>query len=413
MKSSCQLISVLLHLCACVSAVFCDARQDGRKVCASVGRSTFGLSLAQRHAKLELGPEMIKHRNAHTWVESEELGYKVMIPSKDKTSIGSPRPSYSNLLEGTPTGKKIRWEVSKLDLSPDDQGDWVFAMHHKAGTAVGELIALQLCTATGRKIYKYTYRETPADCTRCCHVLVKSYLEDFDTWMARVTSNSNGRFAHLVRNPVEMVISGYVYHWRGSESGWTNSTSCSRDMCSLPASEGEGLDKHEADALFQKMDLAQSLKHIGCSGYSTYLECVRSSTVKEGLNIETKRAHTTLSTMTEMTDRLRMFDQTISLCGDGFKPESFEGSVKNLVTFLGIPEEQVSHVVADAYEAVFHGRKSEKMIYGHSASMQSESSDDAILDASLVADEVRAWKSEPLPADLNDLQSRSACEMLD
>ena len=49
-----------------------------------------------------------------------------------------------------------------------------------------------------------------------CHFLVKIYPEDLDLWLKRVWRNPHNRLIHFVRDPIEMIASGYLFHRRGA-----------------------------------------------------------------------------------------------------------------------------------------------------------------------------------------------------
>eukprot|EP00928_Gymnodinium_smaydae_P091099 TRINITY_DN747_c0_g1_i1.p1 TRINITY_DN747_c0_g1~~TRINITY_DN747_c0_g1_i1.p1 ORF type:complete len:419 (+),score=31.83 TRINITY_DN747_c0_g1_i1:30-1259(+) len=390
----------------------CHARQVIREACADARVSPNALSLAQKYATFDLGTK-VTEQEKDIMPASEVFDDERMIPVDGKHNASADVSSARKLelIQYHPAHKmNAHWEISQITPSSDDHGDWVFAMHHKSGTTVGALVALQLCTATGRPIYKYTYREKPMPCKRCCHLLIKSFPEDFPSWLALAKSSRYGRLIHIVRNPIEMIVSGYRYHWRGSEIEWTNSSVCSRDTCTLPAAKGKGLDKVEADALFQKENFVQFLKSIGCGRHSTYLECLRGSSVTRGLNVEARRARPTLTAVQTITQLMSTSNQTLSLCGDLMKMDKFNNTIRHLVAWLGVPGTQVPKLSDECYNAVFNGRRSQKMIYSHSATMLRKHKDIAgLLDTDVLEADISQWKKKTKPAWLVRLSKNAAC----
>jgi len=104
----------------------------------------------------------------------------------------------------------------------------IFASHHKTGTAVLNDVAQTVAQILELDIEKKLSRSRPGhgssfheapDWSRSLH-LYQTF--DSDAWRAIVSSRetqSRVRLVHLVRDPVETVISGYWYHCRTGDTG--------------------------------------------------------------------------------------------------------------------------------------------------------------------------------------------------
>eukprot|EP00316_Scyphosphaera_apsteinii_P000538 CAMPEP_0119337810 /NCGR_PEP_ID=MMETSP1333-20130426/94756_1 /TAXON_ID=418940 /ORGANISM="Scyphosphaera apsteinii, Strain RCC1455" /LENGTH=911 /DNA_ID=CAMNT_0007348943 /DNA_START=93 /DNA_END=2828 /DNA_ORIENTATION=- len=219
-------------------------------------------------------------------------------------------------------------------------GEWIFVAHHKSGTTVGKVLADELCLAFGRPIYKYTYRERPiepeAPGAPLCHFLIKIYAEDLDLWLARVWRSPYNRLVHFVRDPVAMIASGYLFHRRGSELVWTNSTACSRDLCLLPEAWGADGSKRFAAAAFRSMPAALWLREYGCPKASaSYYTCLNSLPAESGLKVEARRAYATIRTMVDV-DALARGPRTFSVQLERLQYKTFNSTVAHLVNWLAL-----------------------------------------------------------------------------
>ena len=110
---------------------------------------------------------------------------------------------------------------------------------------------------------------------------------------------------------------GYLFHRRGSELAWTNSTRCSRDLCALPELWGAQKSKLTAAPIFHSLMAAPWLKQYGCDPSlgaegATLHRCLNALPVRAGLEVEARRAHNTLRTMLDVDELVRS-PQTYSL----------------------------------------------------------------------------------------------------
>ena len=240
-------------------------------------------------------------------------------------------------------------------------------------------LARTLCRAVGRVTIPIIFRELPPDPAAMvptrepkCFFMVKIHAEDLDGWLNHLWSRPGGRLVHLIRAPEEMVASGYLYHFRGSESIWTNSTTCSRDLCVPDDADGAGYprieistdEKRESDSvrsiaaqkrcslprLFTPMALLPWLRAYGCPEDAvTYLECLRRVDQPQGLRIEARRAAATLSDMLDISARTAG-DRTLEIPLEQLKPGRFNKTVAALAEWIGAANTatEVEHIVANA-----------------------------------------------------------------
>ena len=263
------------------------------------------------------------------------------------------------------------------------EGDWVFLAHHKSGTMVGLAIARTLCSARGRVTTLVIFRELPPDPQEMvptrepmCFFMTTVYEEDLDGWLDHLWSRAGGRLVHMIRAPEEMVESGYKYHHRGSESSWTASKECSRDLCVPDDAVGAGqprvpqnelnaaasaaywhvwkLKKSAVTKLFAPMRLVSWLRAYGCPyNATTYFDCLRQVGQTQGIRIEARRAAATLTDMLDISARAAG-DRTLELPLNQLKPERFNRTVLALAEWLGVPgtPDQLDGRVAAAAKAL-------------------------------------------------------------
>jgi len=242
-------------------------------------------------------------------------------------------------------------------------GEWIFVAHHKSGTTVGKVLADALCEAFSRPVVKYTYRERPVEPevpnSSLCHFLIKIYSEDLDMWLKRLWRNPHNRLIHFVRDPVEMVSSGYLFHKRGSEIEWTNATTCSRDLCYLPEPYMAGGTKRDAAVGFRAMPASPWLREFGCSkAYHSYYSCLRELPPVAGLRVEARRAYATLRTMLDV-DLLARGPRTKTINLQELRSNEFNKTVGDLADYLAAANETVldsisrSNVVDQAFNTTF------------------------------------------------------------
>lgn len=152
-----------------------------------------------------------------------------------------------------------------------------------------------------------------AECAACAMVMLYSlppshaqiYPADVEMWLERLRVSPLNKMVHYVRDPIEMVGSGYLYHLRGSERHWTGSPMCSRDVCSLPDSWGEGLDLDRALKVFESQQVEPWLHAYGCPhavdpARTSYHTCLQTVSLESGLVIEANRARSTLEMMVDL-----------------------------------------------------------------------------------------------------------------
>jgi len=227
------------------------------------------------------------------------------------------------------------------------RGEWIFVAHHKSGTTVGKVLADALCAASGRRTHKYTFREQPVDTSppggALCHFLIKIYSEDVDMWMARLARSPHNRLVHFVRDPHEMAASGYLFHRRGSELEWTNSTQCSRDLCTLKEAYGANGTKWSADVMFGEMSAQPWLREYGCTHvagegelpHETYYTCLNALSAAAGLRAEARRAYPTMRAMLDLDESFRAHPRVYQLHLHGLLPAAFNSTVPRLLRWLG------------------------------------------------------------------------------
>ena len=126
-----------------------------------------------------------------------------------------------------------------------------------------------------------------------------------------------GRLARSPRASRPRPPPGYLFHRRGSELAWTNSTRCSRDLCALPELWGAQKSKLTAAPIFHSLMAAPWLKQYGCDPSlgaegATLHRCLNALPVRAGLEVEARRAHNTLRTMLDVDELVRS-PQTYSL----------------------------------------------------------------------------------------------------
>eukprot|EP00928_Gymnodinium_smaydae_P028901 TRINITY_DN21917_c0_g1_i3.p1 TRINITY_DN21917_c0_g1~~TRINITY_DN21917_c0_g1_i3.p1 ORF type:complete len:841 (+),score=67.92 TRINITY_DN21917_c0_g1_i3:72-2594(+) len=397
----------------------------------AVGEVLPFVSFAQKRAVAYSGDEadettLASGTTSPIWRQGEDFGYPVY--TKEAEDEGRPDSKQLETLTQNEESKISLVQFAKLHgpvpvmpehtemFSHTGEGDWVFAMHHKSGTTVAMLMALDMCNKSGRAILRYSAREKRPACKRCCHILIKLDTEDLDDWLQHVESHPSSRLIHFVRDPVEMVASGYRYHWRGSEPEWTNNESCSRDLCSLPEPITQGLSKKELNEMYIKMSAKPWLESIGCYGFKTYGECLRANPTNAGLYIEAKRAYPALMSMISITERTSSSNQVMSLCSDGLKPDQFNSTVSGIVQWLGIDKKSQRQYAISAYAKVFFGDRSEKLIYSHSTSLGvvTHGYDDygrpmQLLDTRPLQEAIESWQQGHTCLRLKELRARSSC----
>ena len=108
-------------------------------------------------------------------------------------------------------------------------------------------------------------RITRAHSTRACLP-----LSNADRWLGLLRRSPHNRLVHFVREPAEMVASGYLYHLRQwsaswtSEWHWTASPACSRDLCQVPSCWTRGLAHRRARSILQGLRARPFLLNYGC-----------------------------------------------------------------------------------------------------------------------------------------------------
>lgn len=128
--------------------------------------------------------------------------------------------------------------------SRDQKRIWLYASHHKSGTELFRNLARYQSLLLGQPpcvnngcarnggpcTYKYPSSLTdPAHVYFSCHLFVKQ-LEAIQKF-----SGGDWRAVHVIRDPVALVVSGYIYHMRSGNRDLDGQTAAIRDM---PMTEG-------------------------------------------------------------------------------------------------------------------------------------------------------------------------------
>ena len=286
----------------------------------------------------------------------------------------------------------------QTSVSPAAPDDWVWIAHHKTGTKVAEELARVLCRSSGRRVAKNTWREPPRTkvARGLCHLVLKLQPQDIARW-----TGGGARIVHLVRDPAEMVTSGYLYHRRGSEPSWTNSTLCSRDLCQLPDAAAATGDKFAAQRFFNAMPAAPWLRLLGCPPSArTYLDCLQTAGLAAGLAIETRRAAHTIETMLALqTVTHGPGSRTRQLELRSLERASFNATFRSLAAWLEHPARGDTELLARARRLCFGGGK---VLTAAHATRGSPSRAGSPLAAA-----ARAWASNNATPALRELSARS------
>ena len=217
--------------------------------------------------------------------------------------------------------------------------DWVFIAYHKTGSSMLIPLVQVLCQHAGRRTYKHHFREIPErQCpdAGCCYVLRHLFEYDAERWSSFAFGDPNAgtRLVHLIRDPIALVVSGYLYHESGSEKIWTDSTSCSWDLCSFDDSEYLGLGRNAFSTL-SKVSAQSTLMSYGCpTKATTYYDCLQQLPAHLGLEVEARRAKGTLASMINMRRIVDGDERGRNYCLKAFESQIFDETVKGLWMWL-------------------------------------------------------------------------------
>jgi hypothetical protein len=192
-----------------------------------------------------------------------------------------------------------------------------------------------------------------------CRFFTKIYAADLDVWLDHLWRAPGGRLVHFVRDPIQMVTSGYLYHRRGSEPHWTNVSTCSRDLCTLPEARARGQDARGTSASFADQSAQPWLSAFGCPDEArTYWECLQMLPTEAGLRVEARRASATLTGMVDIA-AIASGPRTFQLHLDNLLPSSFNTSVAALARWLGASDvaTKTARVVGRSSRACFGAAK--------------------------------------------------------
>lgn len=297
-------------------------------------------------------------------------------------------------------------ELMAPSLEPaGPRGDWIWLVHHKTGTNVGISISRLLCHATRRTWYRYTYRELPkwqTGAPAACHFLLKLQPEDIETWLGHLRRSAANRLVHLVREPVDMVVSGYLYHRRGSEVSWTNSHSCSRDLCTLDDHTGRGLDKVAAERAFESDPALPWVRALGCPEWGphangggsgggvgssskssrssrsrhllTYYSCLAHLELERGITVESRRSLRDITTMVDFA-AMSVGSTVRTLPLSSLKREAFNATLRSVLGLLtpAAKAESVDSLLPYAFAAAFADPFLERFATGASGGLGNRS----------------------------------------
>lgn len=147
----------------------------------------------------------------------------------------------------------ITGQLKDVVCSRDHQRIWLYASHHKSGTELFRNLARYQSLLLGQPAcvnngcarnggpctYAYPSTQTdPAHIYFSCHLFVKQ-LEALQRF-----AGNDWRAVHVIRDPVALVISGYIYHMRSGNRDLDGQTPAIRSM-----STSEGLRKEAEFAL--------------------------------------------------------------------------------------------------------------------------------------------------------------------
>lgn len=156
-----------------------------------------------------------------------ELQYSISAQNRTRTSVGNSKEAV---------------------CSRDQKRIWLYASHHKSGTELFRNLARYQSMLLGQPpcvnhgcarnggpcTYKFPSSQAdPAHIYFSCHLFVKQ-LEAIQKF-----SGGDWRAVHVIRDPIALVVSGYIYHMRSGNRDLDGQTAAIRDM---PTSEGLRLE---------------------------------------------------------------------------------------------------------------------------------------------------------------------------
>eukprot|EP00746_Dinoflagellata_sp_MGD_P139023 gnl/MRDRNA2_/MRDRNA2_72556_c0_seq3.p1 gnl/MRDRNA2_/MRDRNA2_72556_c0~~gnl/MRDRNA2_/MRDRNA2_72556_c0_seq3.p1 ORF type:complete len:214 (-),score=32.18 gnl/MRDRNA2_/MRDRNA2_72556_c0_seq3:346-987(-) len=176
-------------------------------------------------------------------VDDEELSTLI-----DRVTDLAVRPGLLQVLVQNKT-QSITAKSHEVSCSRDQSRIFMYASHHKSGTELFRnlaryqslLLGQPACVNDGcaknggRCTHAFpSTRTDPARIYFSCHLFVKQ-LEAMQRF-----AGSNWRAVHVIRDPVALVVSGYIYHMRAGNRDLDGQTPSIRDMSTNEGNPANG-----------------------------------------------------------------------------------------------------------------------------------------------------------------------------
>lgn len=158
-------------------------------------------------------------------VEGDDLAWDWAVTEavQEAHPLKISEPAQGSALAVQPKPRHQRTQWPAMTPLPWKQLVWIYGSHHKAGTDLLRSLAIEQARVSKVKgcLSYGAYGYYPRGCVKPGNRTARLWLRCRITaqWMRRLYfSGENFRSAHIVRDPIAMVVSGYVYHRKNNDT---------------------------------------------------------------------------------------------------------------------------------------------------------------------------------------------------